>query len=121
MNLALPRLRRAMMLAPIALAAALVACGGSDDNDTPAQQPLALTIAHINDHHSNLDAFAAQTMKIGGVDTQVEHVTDPTRIAAYGVMSTPALVVRGRVVAYGRVLTKEEALKILKESLENPL
>jgi len=51
----------------------------------------------------------------------VEHVTDPTRIAAYGVMSTPALVVRGRVVAYGRVLTKEEALKILKESLENPL
>ena len=43
------------------------------------------------------------------------------RIAAYGVMSTPALVVRGRVVAYGRVLTKEEALKILKESLENPL
>ena len=27
-----------------------------------------------------------------GVDTQVEHVTDPTRIAAYGVMSTPALV-----------------------------
>ena len=72
MNLALPRLRRAMMLAPIALAAALVACGGSDDNDTPAQQPLALTIAHINDHHSNLDAFAAQTMKIGGVDTQVE-------------------------------------------------
>ena len=56
-----------------------------------------------------------------GVDTQVEHVTDPTRIAAYGVMSTPALVVRGRVVSYGRVLTKEDALKILKESLENPL
>ena len=56
-----------------------------------------------------------------GVDTEVEHVTDPARIAAYGVMSTPALVVRGRVVAYGRVLTKEEALKILKESLENPL
>lgn len=56
-----------------------------------------------------------------GMDTTVEHVTDPTRIAAYGVMSTPALVVRGRVVAYGRVLTKEEALKILKESLENPL
>jgi len=54
-------------------------------------------------------------------EREVEHVTDPTRIAAYGVMSTPALVVRGRVVAYGRVLTKEEALKILKESLENPL
>ena len=56
-----------------------------------------------------------------GMDTTVEHVTDPARIAAYGVMSTPALVVHGRVVSYGRVLTKEEALKILKESLENPL
>ena len=52
-----------------------------------------------------------------GVDTQVEHVTDPTRIAAYGVMSTPALVVHGRVVSYGRVLTKGETLKVLKENL----
>lgn len=50
MNLALPRLRRAMMLAPIALAAALVACGGSDDNDTPAQQPLALTVMTLAVH-----------------------------------------------------------------------
>ena len=72
MNFALPRFHRAMMLAPIALAAALVACGGSDDDDQSPAQPLELTIAHINDHHSNLDAFAAQTMKIGGVDTQVD-------------------------------------------------
>lgn len=66
--------RRALMLAPLALAAALTACGGSDDDTptTPATPPLDLTIAHINDHHSNLDAFAGQAMQIGGVDTQVE-------------------------------------------------
>ena len=52
-----------------------------------------------------------------GMDTTVEHVTDPARIAAYGVMSTPALVVHGRVVSYGRVLTKGETLKVLKENL----
>ena len=74
MNLPLPRPRRALMLAPLALAAALVACGGGDDDTPPPAEPraLELTIAHINDHHSNLDPFANQVMKIGGVDTQVE-------------------------------------------------
>lgn len=64
--------RRALMLAPLALAAALTACGGGSDDDSNKTAPLDLTIAHIGDHHSNLDPFAAQTMKIGGVDTQVE-------------------------------------------------
>ncbi|RHP34456.1 hypothetical protein DWZ56_07315 [Lachnotalea sp. AF33-28] len=36
------------------------------------------------------------------------------QIAAYGVMSTPALVVDGRVVAYGRVLKAEEVVEILR-------
>ena len=68
-----PLPRRAIMLAPLALAAALVACGGDGDgDDTPQVQPLDLTIAHINDHHSNLDAFADTDMKIGGLDTRVE-------------------------------------------------
>ncbi|MDO5692380.1 MAG: 5'-nucleotidase C-terminal domain-containing protein [Pseudomonadota bacterium] len=65
-------------MAPIALATALVACGGgNDDKPAPTQpapdaKPLALTIAHINDHHSSLDPFANQVMNIGGTDTQVE-------------------------------------------------
>lgn len=65
------RTRHLLLLAPIALAAALAACGGGDD-DAPAAAPLELTIAHVNDHHSNLDPFAGQVMRIGGVDTQVE-------------------------------------------------
>ena len=63
--------RHALFLAPIALAASLAACGGSDD-DSNKFSPLDLTIAHINDHHSNLAPFSAQAMKIGGVETQVE-------------------------------------------------
>ena len=47
-----------------------------------------------------------------GMDTAIDHVTDFTQIAAYGVMTTPALVVDGKVVSYGKVLNKEEA-KIL--------
>lgn len=49
------------------------------------------------------------------MDPTVDHVTDFAKIAAYGVMSTPALVVDGKVVSFGKVLTKEEAIAILKE------
>ena len=41
-----------------------------------------------------------------GMDTAIDHVTDFTQIAAYGVMTTPALVVDGRWWSYGKVLKK---------------
>ena len=43
----------------------------------------------------------------------MEHITDFSRIASYGVMCTPALVIDGEVVSYGKVLTKEEVQHIL--------
>lgn len=50
-----------------------------------------------------------------GMDTAIEHVTDFNVIAAYGVMTTPALVVDGKVVSYGKVLKVEEAVKLLQK------
>ncbi|MDD4096078.1 MAG: thioredoxin family protein, partial [Oscillospiraceae bacterium] len=46
---------------------------------------------------------------------EIEHVTDFARIAAYGVMSTPALVIDGKVVSYGKVLKTEEVVRILNK------
>ena len=40
---------------------------------------------------------------------------DFEKIAAYGVMTTPALVVDGQVVSYGKVLKKDEVISILKK------
>lgn len=51
-----------------------------------------------------------------GMDSAVGHVTDFTQIAAYGVMSTPALVVDGKVVSSGRVLKKEEAAALIQKA-----
>lgn len=51
-----------------------------------------------------------------GMDTSIDHVTDFTKIAAYGIMTTPALVVDGKVVSYGKVLKPDEVAKILKET-----
>ncbi|MDD3140517.1 MAG: thioredoxin family protein [Lachnospiraceae bacterium] len=50
-----------------------------------------------------------------GMDTTIDHVTDFSQIAAYGVMTTPALVVDGKVVSYGKVLKVEEAVKLLEK------
>ena len=54
------------------------------------------------------DAVRAALTELG-MDTSIDHVTDFTQIAAYGVMTTPALVVDGKVVSYGKVHKKEEA------------
>ena len=50
-----------------------------------------------------------------GMNTTVDHVTDFSQIAAYGVMTTPALVVDGKVVSYGKVLKTDEVVKILQK------
>ena len=49
------------------------------------------------------------------MDTAIDHVTDFAKIAAYGVMTTPALVVDGKVVSYGKVLKTDEVVRILQK------
>ncbi len=45
-----------------------------------------------------------------GVEAGVEHVADFRKIAEYGVFSTPAVVVDGKVRSVGKVPKKEEIL-----------
>lgn len=49
-----------------------------------------------------------------GMETAIDHVTDFAQIASYGVMTTPALVVDGKVVSYGKVLKKDEAKALIQ-------
>lgn len=51
-----------------------------------------------------------------GMDANIDHVTDFGQISAYGVMTTPALVVDGKVVSYGKVLKTEEVVKLLQKA-----
>ncbi|MEA4815460.1 MAG: thioredoxin family protein [Lachnospiraceae bacterium] len=64
---------------------------------------------------NQLEAAAKAALEQLGMDTAIDHVTDFSQIAAYGVMTTPALVVDGKVVAYGKVLKTEEVIKILQK------
>ena len=64
---------------------------------------------------NQLEASTKAALEQLGMDTTIEHVTDFAQIAAYGVMTTPALVVDGKVVSYGKVLKTEEVVKILEK------
>jgi small redox-active disulfide protein 2 len=50
-----------------------------------------------------------------GIDAQIVKVTDFAEIAAFGVMSTPALVVDEKVVSFGKVPKPKEIVSILEK------
>lgn len=62
-----------------------------------------------------LEAAAKEALAELGMDTEVDYVTDFNQIASYGVMSTPALVIDGKVVSCGKVLKADEIIPLLKK------
>ncbi|WP_206458044.1 thioredoxin family protein [Anaerovorax sp. IOR16] len=64
---------------------------------------------------NQLEENTKEALKQLEMDVEIEHVTDFSKIAAYGVMSTPALVVNGQVVSYGKILKQDEVIEILKK------
>ena len=57
---------------------------------------------------------AETAAKESGVTYELEKITDIEKIMAFGVMSTPALAVDGKVIAAGRVLSVDEIKSFLK-------
>lgn len=64
---------------------------------------------------NQLEAATKEALEKLGMDTTIDHVTDFAQIAGYGVMTTPALIIDGKVVSYGKVLKTEEVVKILEK------
>ena len=64
---------------------------------------------------NQLEAATKAALEQLGMDATTDHVTDFSQIASYGVMTTPALVVDGKVVSYGKVLKTDEVVKILQK------
>lgn len=50
-----------------------------------------------------LEKNAREAAAMVGVEAEIRHVTDYREIAARGILSTPGLVIDGRVVSTGRV------------------
>lgn len=66
-----------------------------------------------NQLEENVKAALAQL----GLNIAVGHVTDFAQIAAYGVMSTPALVLNDKVVLVGKVASVDEVVGLLQKTL----
>lgn len=96
-------------------------CGGNCNADTMAQAEAAKAAAGVKVLGTGcakcnaLEEATREALSELGMDTTIDHVTDFTQIAAYGVMTTPALVVDGKVVSYGKVLKKDEAKALIQQ------
>ncbi len=54
-----------------------------------------------------------EAVKKMDLDIEVEQVSDTNEIMMYGVMSTPGLVINGKAVASGRLLSVEDAMALI--------
>ena len=50
-----------------------------------------------------LEANVREAVMMAGVEAEIINVTDYAEIAAHGVLSTPGLVIDGKVVSAGRI------------------
>lgn len=57
---------------------------------------------------------AKEAVKNMGLDIEVNYITDMKKVAEYGVMSMPAIVINEKVVSSGRVLNISEFEKLLR-------
>lgn len=60
-----------------------------------------------------LEKSTREVVEKNNIDANITKVEDIMEIMAYGVMSTPALVVDGKVVVKGRVPSNDEIAKLL--------
>ena len=96
-------------------------CGGSCTPEALAQAEAGKSSGGVKVLGSGcakcnaLEQAAREALADLGMDTTIDHVTDFSQIAAYGVMTTPALVVDGNVVSYGKVLNNDEVKALIQK------
>ena len=89
----------------------------AEQDEMPAQTPRILVLGAGCPKCRALEQAVLRALDELNANLSVGHVTDYAEMAKYGVMSTPALVIGGKVVSAGRARNRSEAVKLLKENL----
>jgi small redox-active disulfide protein 2 len=63
-----------------------------------------------------LEEHTRKALESLGQDSAIEHVTDFAKIAEFGVMTTPALVVDQKVLVSGRVADAQEVAQLIRKA-----
>lgn len=62
-----------------------------------------------------LEKNAREAVAMAGIQAEITKVTDYAEIMAYGIMSTPGLVIDGKVVSAGRIPAAADIVPWLAE------
>ena len=65
--------------------------------------------------YNKLEQDVMAVLSETGIQTSLNHVSDTSLMAQYGILSTPALIINGRVKSSGRVPSKSMIKKWLEE------
>lgn len=90
-------------------------CGGSCTPESEKKEAGVKILGGGCAKCNALEAATVEALRELHMDTAIDHVKDFEKIVAYGVVTTPALVVDGQVVSYGKALKKDEVIAILKK------
>jgi small redox-active disulfide protein 2 len=66
---------------------------------------------------TKLQANVEEAIKEMGLDVKVEKVDDMEKIFAYGIMTTPGLVINEKLASYGSLLNVKQAKELLEKHL----
>ncbi len=67
----------------------------------------------------NLEKLCREVIAENSIDADIEKVTDYRDIMSYGIMSTPGLIVNGKVVLSGKLPTKSTLTQWLMNAFTN--
>jgi len=59
-----------------------------------------------------------EALKELNINAEIIKITDYEQMAAYGIMSTPALVIDDKVVSSGKVLKSKDIMKLIEKTVQ---
>jgi len=59
-----------------------------------------------------------EALKNLNIEAEISKITDYEQMAAYGIMSTPALVIDEKVVSSGKVLKSKDIMKLIEKTVQ---
>lgn len=92
----------------------ICSCGGTCDTTSEEKKFEIRVLGSGCSSCQTLEKNVKEAVEELGIEAKIVHITDFSEIATYGIISTPGLWIDGKVVSFGKVLSKDEIKTLLK-------